>query len=261
MSGFRRFQSAFDRTIYSGIPETDIKVAVKLVRDASWLAHPEQIEPEVRHAFRLVLDLLQPAVFWDIGANIGFYSWFVRRNRSVRQVIMFEPDPTNFALIEGTIRKNAISDCRSMNMALADRDGEASFVVDRASGAAGSLEAVSHGESDFSLHHAYAMRETITCRTATIDCLIGGGLPPPNLMKIDVEGGEHLVIAGGARCLAQYRPTMIVETANANLVQQLQELGYAVFRIDGGNLLFLHATTDGDVTSVSRALSRYDCGQ
>src|SRR5207253_1399605 len=106
---FRHFQNRFDCTVHTRIPQTGIRVAVKLLRDASWIASPAALEPEIRAAFALVLDLVKPAVFWDIGANIGFYSWFVRRCPSVRQVVMFEPDPTNFALITRTIRENSIS--------------------------------------------------------------------------------------------------------------------------------------------------------
>jgi FkbM family methyltransferase len=257
LSAFRRFQRRWDWSVYTRIPETDIRVAVKLLRDASWIFSPANVEPEIRMAFALVLDLLKPATFWDIGANIGFYSWFVRRRPSVRQIVMFEPDPTNFALITRTITKNAISDCQAMNVALADQPGEASFLVDRASGATGSLEATSHRENEQSLQHAYQMSETITCRTATIDELIAEGFPQPSLIKIDVEGAEHLVLAGAKSCLARHRPIIIIETSNTDLVRGLLATGYSAFRIDHGNLLFV-AATDSDLTSLHRAFPKYD---
>jgi FkbM family methyltransferase len=104
-------------------------------------------------------------------------------------------DPTNFALLTDTIRKNFIRDCRPMNVALSDRCGTTTFLLDRASGQTGSLETTEHRNNKHSLHYAYRMAETITCKTATIDSLIGEGLPAPHLMKIDVEGAEHLVLA------------------------------------------------------------------
>jgi FkbM family methyltransferase len=201
---------------------------------------------------------LRPTTFWDIGANIGFYSWYVRKHPAVQQVIMFEPDPINFALITRTIRKNAISDCQAKNVALADRVGEASFLVDYASGATGSLEATSHRENKRSLHHAYRMNETITCETATIDGLVAEGVPPPQLIKIDVEGAEHLVLAGASSSLAKHRPTMIVETSNTDVVRSLLVAGYTAFQIDRVNLLFCAATTDSVLASLSRAFPKYD---
>jgi FkbM family methyltransferase len=229
LSAYRWIQQRLDCTVYSRIPETGLRVAVKLLRDASWIAAPTSLEPEIRSALALVLDLLRPSVFWDIGANIGFYSWLVRQHSSVQQVVMFEPDSTNYALITNTIRKNAIRNCRALNIALSDRCGETTFLLDRASGATGSLEAASHRENKHSLHHAYQMAETITCVTSTIDSLITDGLPPPSLLKIDVEGAEHLVLAGAESCLTKHCPALIVETSNPELVGRLRNAGYRHF--------------------------------
>ncbi len=171
---------------------------------------------------------------------------------------MFEPDPTNFGLITRTIRKNDITDCQAINVALADKSGEASFLIDRASGATGSLEAVSNLGNTHSLHHAYQMSETITCRTATIDGLIAEGMTAPDFIKIDVEGAERLVVAGGVACLSKYRPTMIIETGNHDLVQRLLISGYTVFRIDDGNLLFMAVRDELDLAALNRAFPRYD---
>lgn len=254
---YRRFQNRFDCTVYTRIPETNLKVAVKLLRDASWVVTPAVLEPEIHTAVALVLDLLKPAIFWDIGANIGFYSWFVRRHQSVRQVIMFEPDPTNFALIMQTIRKNAIFDCMAINVALAESNGEAAFLIDRASGATGSLKSISQRKDEHSMHYAYQMSETITCRTATIDSLIASGVPPPDVMKIDVEGAEHLVLAGAEFCLINQRPALIIETSNVDLVRQLRDTGYTAFHIDLGNLLFLPVTPGTDLAPLRCAFSEY----
>jgi FkbM family methyltransferase len=255
LAWFRRFQDRRDFTIYTRIPDTGIKVAVRLLRNLMWFRGMAITEIEIRKAFALVLETLKPAVFWDIGANIGFYSWLVRRHPSVHQVLMFEPDPVNFELITKTIRKNAITDCRAMNVALAESAGDAEFLLDRASGAAGSLKATSRQSDRFSLHHAYQLNEIIGCRTATIDGLIADGAPPPDLVKIDVEGAEHLVVAGGQSCFLGRPPTMIMETSNCDLVRGLARIGYAVFRVDAGNFLFV--PTHCDPAPFLKAFSPY----
>ena len=254
---FRRFQNRVDRTVYTRLPDTGLNVAVRFLRDASLIANPALFEPEVRTAFALVLQSLNPAAFWDVGANIGFYTWLVRRHPSIRQVVMFEPDPTNFSLIGETIRKNAISDVRALNVALSDHTGEASFLLDRASGAAGSLESISHRENNLSLHHAYALNETITCHTATIDGLIAEGIPAPQFIKIDVEGAEHLVLAGAENCLARHHPVMIIETSNRALVRRLRDSGYTAFRIDAGNLLFIATAGARNLEPIRQSFAAY----
>src|SRR5258708_21292476 len=89
---FRWFQNKFDCTIYKRVPGTQVRVAMKLLRDASWLTIT--LEPQVCDAFALVLRVTEPKVFWDVGANLGFYSWLVRQHPSIQQVLLFEPDPT-----------------------------------------------------------------------------------------------------------------------------------------------------------------------
>lgn len=234
---YRKFQENFDFTVYKRIPETNLKVAIRLFRDASWMFVPTVLEPEVRTAFTLVLDLLKPAVFWDIGANIGFYSWFVRNAASINKVVMFEPDPINFALIQRTIRKNKILNCKAINVALCEHNGRATFWVDRVSGAVGSLQRAPQASDGRGMQNEYGIHETITCSVVSIDRLIDDGLTCPDLMKIDVEGVEHLIMQGGKLFFETQRPTIIIETANAALLKQFHALGYTVFRIDSGNFL------------------------
>jgi FkbM family methyltransferase len=254
-SGFRRFQKWIDFPVYTSIPETHLKVAVKCIRDSSWIWSPQGIEPEIRLAFHHVLAHLQPRTFWDIGANIGFYSWIVRQADSIDHVVMFEPDPTNYALIFRTLKANSLSDCRVMNVAMAGHDGQATFLVDHASGATGSLESTASCDNPHSLQHAYGMSETITCRTVTMDRVIAEGVPAPDFIKVDVEGAELLVLSGGMDLLRGSHPTMVIETGNEDVINQLKEIGYATFQIDQGNWLFIKSGREHDVfTALKDAL-------
>lgn len=225
---------------------------MKLLRDASWLAI--DLEPRVEAAFDLVLNVTNPKVFWDVGANLGFYSWLVRQHPSVQQVVLFEPDPTNFGLITKTIRRNGVLNCRPMNLALSDVTGCALFLVDRASGATGSLGSVSNANNPRSLQYDYQMSETINALTTTVDSLISEGLPTPDLIKIDVEGAEHLVLAGAENCLTKSRPVLILETSNLKLLRQLRDKGYSLFRIDEGNFLCASAESLTELVPFEQAL-------
>jgi len=232
-------------------------VAVRFFRDATWLAAPATVEPAVRQAFLVVIDVFKPAVFWDVGSNIGFYSWFLLQHPSTAQVVMFEPDPVNFALIKRSLRKNGIGNCTALNIALSDRAGETTFLTDSASGTTGCLETVSHSDDEYSLHHAYAMSDPITCRTGTMDGLIAEGVPTPDFIKIDVEGAEHLVLAGAAACLARQRPILIIETFNPAVIRKIAAAGYATFSIDGSNFLCIPKELSSGVASVEKSFPRY----
>jgi hypothetical protein len=67
--------------------------------------------------------------------------------------------------------------------------------------------------------------------------IAGGELPPPNCLKIDVEGAEMLVLSGARSLLATARPIVFLATHGPDLHQQccglLQSLGYHLEAIGG----------------------------
>ena len=67
---------ALDHSIFIRIPGVSFPVAIKMLRDFSWISNFENLEPEIKKIFKKIFTIYKPKVFFDIGANIGFYSWF-----------------------------------------------------------------------------------------------------------------------------------------------------------------------------------------
>ena len=44
--------------------------------------------------------------FWDVGANIGYYTWLMKSARPEIEAVLMEPLPANPAMIAETIRRN-----------------------------------------------------------------------------------------------------------------------------------------------------------
>jgi hypothetical protein len=63
--------------------------------------------------------------------------------------------------------------------------------------------------------------EVITVPAVTLDEFIAAGGPPPQLVEIDVEGGEYQVLRGGANLFASQRPLIIAEV---HLQQAAEEI-------------------------------------
>jgi hypothetical protein len=79
----------------------------------------------------------------------------------------------------------------------------------------------------------------------TIDGLLRSGcIPPPDFIKIDVEGAEALVLAGAAEALAAYHPAIFLAIHGNNQRTQclthLRHLGYDSHPLKGSSLV------DGD---------------
>ncbi len=75
------------------------------------------------------------------------------------------------------------------------------------------------------------------CSIALDELIERSVLPPPDLVKMDVEGSESRVLRGAARLLSQRRAIWLVVLHGQQQWQEcrkiLHEHGYSIFRIDG----------------------------
>lgn len=139
----------------------------------------------------LLSELDEEDVFFDIGANVGYYTCFAAAPLPDEQVVAFEPYPPNARRIaENLARNGREADVREV--ALADEPGTAAF--DRAAMRPGYAFAALSREDD---------ADTIEVDVAAGDDLVADGeLPQPAVVKIDVEGAEPLVVEGLTETLA-----------------------------------------------------------
>jgi FkbM family methyltransferase len=169
------------------------------------------------HDKQLAFARLVPAgsVVYDIGANAGFYTLLgaVAAGPNGR-VIAFEPLPRNLAFLHAHVRLNALDNVTILDVAIADVAGRARF----ASGATAAMGALSNtGE--------------LWVRTSTLDALVHSAvIPPPDVIKMDIEGGELRALQGARHVLARHSPTLLLAThedgIHAACVELLFELGY-----------------------------------
>jgi FkbM family methyltransferase len=192
---FGIIQKHLDFTVYVKLPDTDLKAVVTFFRNLSWILKPEDLEREVRTLVTYIIRKINPKIFWDLGANIGYYSWLA--SEKVEEIIIFEPDPINVKLIKKTIKKNKIDHIKVLDIAVSDRSGEELFLVDNVSSATGSLDRINNLENKYSLQYNFHLSNRIKVKTKTLDDVLSAGYNAPDLIKIDVEGAEHLVLSGG----------------------------------------------------------------
>lgn len=113
----------------------------------------------------------------------------------------FEPIPT---LYEDLKKKYAAqTNCHFFDIALSDKKGSSSFnyVVSNPSYS---------GLLKRNYDHPNEQDTLITVRTERLDDLLPSGFQV-DLIKIDVEGGEILVLRGAVQTLARYKPVVIFE--------------------------------------------------
>lgn len=133
-------------------------------------------------------------VFWDVGANIGLYGLYAAVTRGCR-VLAFEPAPANYAILARNVELNDVA-ARMAAFPLALGDSRKIGRLSMRSTDAGSAFS-SFGRADGNA------AVVLDCLGYSADGFFADfSPPPPNHMKIDVDGTEEDILAGAARLLA-----------------------------------------------------------
>src|SRR5262249_10720824 len=183
---------------------------------------------------------------FDVGANIGFHTVLFSRWVGVKgKVIAYEPDPNNVKLLKRNLSINEAQNTIVRELALGNCVGKESFSIDGATGATGHLgSGPTYGEVNFGRGREKLI--TVDINMLDEEMKRWGA---PNLIKLDVEGGEFDVLSGGAWLLKD-KPPIIVSELNswgqepsegvvpASLATQLLcDHGYMLWNLDTGKQL------------------------
>jgi FkbM family methyltransferase len=130
------------------------------------------------------VDAIDPAsveYIVDLGSNIGVTALFWAQHYPRARMILVEPDPDNFRLL----RRNTAAfrnRCVLFNVAVSDRRGEIGFYRSERE----------YGHSILKTDDCVA---ELRVRTLTVsDLLAEAGFPRVDLLKMDIEGGEQIVM-------------------------------------------------------------------
>jgi FkbM family methyltransferase len=164
-------------------------------------------------------------VLYDIGSNWGWMSLLVASRPGFKgRIHAFEPYPPSFNDLKAVVEQAGLGNqvgCH--NIALSDQPGAVRMrLVDKFQSGQAAIEDVAAGSAD--------------AAAATLD---GLQLPPPTLMKIDVEGAEYRVLSGGRETLVKHKPMIVFENGRCDGAVQrtlkplalLQSLGYRLYHL------------------------------
>ena len=180
-------------------------------------------EPE-EQAF--LAEHLRPGdVFYDLGANIGFYATIAARIVGPRgHVYAFEPHPESAAAVVRNAQLNDLQNVTLVAAAVSDRDGRLSLSLSESS--------ATHrlGGGDAGVEVDVVALDSWAART---------GSRAPTFVMIDVEGAELDVLRGMRDLLGRARPVVCCEVhwlgrAFPDYVdRELGPLGYTLTDLSG----------------------------
>jgi len=142
----------------------------------------------------------------DLGACDGEFTDAVLAVMSPKRVVLIEADPM---LVETLCKKYADKkNCSIVHAAVTDHCALTPFQVNNYRGASSLLPINSTAETTFG--KKVAKVEEIEVQAISLDALFASeGLTEVDLLKVDIQGAEHLMIAGGKQALSQVKALYI----------------------------------------------------
>jgi FkbM family methyltransferase len=162
---------------------------------------------------------------YDLGAHVGFYTLLFSRLVGPAGVVhAFEPVPRNISYLMRHLRLNRATNVRVQELAVTRQTGTVAF--DSSSGVS-TGRVVPSAASKMSRVPAVSLDDFIYAR----------GHESPDLIKMDVEGGESDVLAGMSRLLAERPPVLLVSVHGGSRWREcmvaLASAGYTLLDLRG----------------------------
>lgn len=183
---------------------------------------------------RFLIQNLQPTdIFYDVGANYGFYSLLAREFVSGGEIHLFEPLPDIFRLTQKNLGQEQSIFCN--RIALSSECGSSAFFSSVGSNASGTSTLV----RDVTARKLGTKYQKIIVPSLTLDYYVAQH-KKPTILKLDVEGGECMVLDGGRNFLKTYNPLISLEVwggdrgrqFSTRAIEILYDLGYVSHRIE-----------------------------
>lgn len=186
-------------------------------------------EPELQTA---IADFVKPGMTaYDVGANIGYISLgLARAVGSEGQVWAFEALPVNQSRLRANVGLNPDLKVEVIAKAVTGESGTVDFLV-HASGGMGKAAGSAGRQASYS--------ETIAVPAISLDDFVFiENNPVPQVVKMDIEGGEVLALPGMERVLKEAHPVIFLELHGPQAAQvawdTLTAAGYTLHRMSKG---------------------------
>jgi len=157
-------------------------------------------EPEEQD---LLARVLRPGmVFYDLGANVGFYTILGAKLVGEQgKVFAMEPTPRLAEAVRANAARNAFTNVTVVQVAAGEREGTAKFVdTEFSAGNRVARDGADEGEATFEV------------RVTSVDAYVREtGAPLPDVVMMDVEGAEIDALRGMRETLAAAKPVILCE--------------------------------------------------
>jgi FkbM family methyltransferase len=243
-----------------------MKVALPAATDI-YLTGGKTHDSEIRLAKFLLNYLEYNDHFWDIGAHFGYFSLLASKIIGEKGfVLAVEAAPENYKILVNNVAMH--KHINALDAAVSNINDKLTFYTfPTLFSEYNSFDIKQYENKEWFRNVKY---NTIVIPAYTLDTLVDKYKSKPNIIKIDVEGAEHLVIEGAENMMQNIKPIFILEYIYGNdspnkiiAIDKLKLFGYSPFIInddgsvasiqnidnfcfennrDSENIVFIHST-------------------
>ncbi len=213
-----------------------------------------------------VAGYMKEGIFFDIGANLAWYTINIKKQYPEMRAYAFEPIEETFVRAKKNIELNQLEGTNIFNLALYHENTTLKFFYDVCESGASSLQ---------NLREDKETREVL-CKTEWLDDFVNDyNIAAIDFIKCDVEGSELFVYQGGMESIKKFKPVIFSEMLRKwsakfgyhpnDIIDLLASAGYQCFvigekgklkrfgRVDEQtietNYFFLHPQKHGQIIS------------
>lgn len=191
-----------------------------------------------------LIEISSSTIIYDVGANIGYISLCIARERPKTQVFSFEPIPSTFEQLCANIKLNNVHAIRTFNHGLSNHAGPVEFFF------------YPEGSGNSSLQQLVEIESMTKVKThvKTLDEVVETLGIAPDFIKCDVEGAELLVFQGSKKTLQTVQPIVYTEMLRKwaakfnyhpnDIIRYFKDLDYGCFVIRDGKLAPFQIVTE-----------------
>lgn len=163
-------------------------------------------------------------VFYDIGANIGYYSLIAAMENNKIKIVAFEPATGPLFFLKENVKMNHFRNITIEDLAISEKEGEIAFYEiknDKYSYLKYNLAGEGNtGSKTYDRNYA-----PISVKTTTLDnYILENKEKNIDLIKIDTEGTENLILSQADVILDKMKPIIICETLYNVIESELQTI-------------------------------------
>jgi len=152
---------------------------------------------------------------WDIGANVGVFTFAAAHIATKGEVVSIEPDIWLTSILRRTAGFKLYSRCNIsiVPVAISNQNSISSFMIAKRGRASNALEDAG-GSSQMG-----GVRQREYVPTVTLDQMLKV-FSAPSFVKIDIEGAELMAVEGGTQLIEEVRPLFYIEVGQ-NVSEQM----------------------------------------